>query len=237
MLQLIEWTRFIIVIFIQLPISAIFIYITCKVLKRRRDRVSYSFCAFFILISLTFISNAISFICRVNSLICILQVTILFLTLLSLIFLVVFNLNILRSESDFHLKTQILIILFYLIGILFILLIPGGITINEQTNWKLKCSWFFTIIVVLYIICFILIPTTILSLRIYHQFKIEKLKKRWKLSCIGLSGFIFVIIGRLFYNTWNTSIYKYIWLFLSLLILPSVILIYLGIGKSLRIQQ
>ncbi len=237
MLQLIEWAKFIIVIFIQLPISAIFIYMTCKVLKRRRDRVSYSHCAFSILISLTFILNAISFICRVNSLICILQVSILVLTLLSLIFLVVFNLNILRSESDFHLKTQILIILFYLIGILFILLIPGGITINEQTQWKLKCSWLFTLTLMLYITCFVLIPITIQSVRIYHQFKVTQLKKRWRVYCIGLSGFMFIIIGGFFYNTWTNSLYQISWLFLSLIILPSTILIYLGIGKRLRTQQ
>jgi len=204
-----------------------------KVLKRNRNRLSLLFSGLYISLSLAFIINVIYIPLRTNPLVYILHLLSVYLVIFGFIFLILFNINLLNIYTDFSLKKQSFIVLLYAITIFFLIQYPGGITINEQTNWKPVWSWDFLIILYIYVTAFIIAPTIILSLKIYKKFQDKDLRKKWKLYFTGICCLSISFYFAGLYNTWNNPTYRSIYSVLSLIEILAGVLIYYGFGHKI----
>jgi len=235
-LQEIEWTRIFLIVIIQFMSGVFFLWLAYKILKRNKSRLT-------ILLSSFYFSEAIGLILNVIYLplkISILYAIMFFLFSFGQIFLVIFLINLNKMDGEFSFKKDLIVIFSYAIILLLLLNFPGGITINEDTNWRPVYSWSFLISSYMFYTCFINIPTIILSIKIYKKFedknlkrKLKNLKRKLKFFFIGINGFLCVYYGTLLYITWDNNIFRTIWCFLSLIIIPLGFLIYYGIGKDL----
>ncbi len=79
----------------------------------------------------------------------------------------------------------------------------------------------------------IIIPSTIYFKKLYKKFEKIELKKKLRYFIAGSYGMFFISYGAVLYNTWQNPILKIIWTFLSLVIVPSGLLIYFGITRNL----
>lgn len=154
-----------------------------------------------------------------------------FLMLFGQMFIVIFIINLLYMDINFSLKRQNLIISAYAIINLFVLSIPGSITFNEGVP---VYSWGFLIIIYIIFTLAIVIPTIVFSRILYNTFEDRKLKIKLKYFFIGVMGMCFAVYGLILYNTWSDSVFRSIWTFLVFfIVIPSVLLIYYGIGQNL----
>lgn len=79
----------------------------------------------------------------------------------------------------------------------------------------------------------IIIPSTIYFKKLYNKFEKIELKKKLRYFTAGIYGMFFTSYGAVLYNTWQNPIFKVVWTFLSLIIIPSGLLIYYGIARNL----
>ncbi len=233
LLQEIDWFRLFAVV-VQLISCFIFLFISYKILSRNRNRLAITGSSFYIIITTSFILNIIYFPLTVNPLVYVLHLISVYLIFLSLVFLVIFNLTLLKSENIVTRTKQLIHIILYGILLFIILLFPGGITIDESTNWRPEWSWSLFIILYIFLTITIIIPFFYLSKKLYNTIQDDFLKKRWKLYILGFCGLIFILYGFILYNTWNEPIFRAIWSIVVLLLIPSAILIYYGIGRQLE---
>jgi len=135
----------------------------------------------------------------------------------------------------YSIRKQFIIILIYGLANLILLLLPGGITINEQTSWTPLYSPQFFVISSLFFTLVIFIPSILLSLKLYHTFTDKGLKKKFRLFLIGIIGMFSAFYGLILYNTLTEPIiFKSIWTVLVFcIVIPSGLLIYYGIGQNL----
>jgi len=227
----IDWSRYFLIFVIQMFIICTFLTISYKILKRNRTRSNIFLSLFYLLISCSFILNIIYLPFREEGIVYLMYFLILYLLLLSFIFLLLFNLNLIQFEMTR--SKNIIIIIVYAILAFLLLIYPGGITINESTNWKPVWSWEFLLLGYVFLTFIVVIPTFFISIKNYKKFKNEILKRKWAFFFIGLIGFAFGAYGAALYNTWNDPTFKLIWNFLTLIVVPSGILIYYGIAKDI----
>ena len=228
-----EWTRFFLIVIIQSFICVLFLSLAHKILRRNQNRLTLILSGFYISEALGLIMNIIYYPLKINPLVYILHFITCFFIGFGQIFLVIFLLNLFKLDKDFNMKKHVIIISSYAISIFLLLIFPGGITINENTNWRPVFSWTFLVSLYIFFTCFIIIPTIILSIEIYKKFENKNLKRKLKLFFLGINGTFFAYYGSLLYNTWDDPLFRAIWSVLSLIIIPSGLLIYYGIGKDL----
>ena len=232
-LQEIEWTRISLILITQLIIGIIFLSLAYKILKRNKNRLTIMLSSFYISEAIGFIINIIYLPLTINPTVYILHVMTDFFISFGQIFLVIFLINLNKRNSNFSLEKDFIIIFSYVFILLLLFNFPGGITINENTNWRPVFSWTFLISLYIFFTCFIIIPNIILSIKIYKKFEDKNLKKKLKLFFLGINGTFFTYYGLLLYNTWDDPLFRAIWSVLSFIIIPSGLLIYYGIGKDL----
>jgi hypothetical protein len=104
---------------IQLLFSGIFLFLAYKILKRNKNRLTLLLSSWYILVGSAFILNAIYPPLRVNPIVYILYNSIIFLNLFGSIFLIIFLINLLKTDEDFSLKKQLTIICLYAVSIFF----------------------------------------------------------------------------------------------------------------------
>lgn len=211
----------------QLLFSFIFLFTAYKILKRNWNRLTLTLSFFYISISIGGILNAVYVPFQVNPLVTILVLHSLFFILFGPIFLVLFNVIILKTEKKNISKLELIYIILYISILILCLLIPQGIKINESTEWRPIFSWLFLIIIYLFITFFIFLPLYFLSVKLYKSFEDTNLKKKLRYFYLGCFGLLFTLYGLVLYNTWDNPIFRTIWsITTSIVYLPSTILIY-----------
>jgi hypothetical protein len=228
-----DFGRLLIIYVTQLLFSGIFLFLAYKILKRNKNRLTLLLSSFYISVGSAFILNAIYPPLRVNPIVYILFNIIIFFSLFGPIFLIIFLINLLKTDEDFSLKKQLTIICLYAVSLFLILNFPGGITINEDTNWRPVYSWSFLIVLYIFMTCIIAMPFFFLFLKLYNGFEDDNLKKKLMYFFIGFCGVAFVTYGAVLYNTWDDPIFKAIWIYLSFIVVLSGYLIYYGMGRGL----
>lgn len=220
--------RILIIYIPQLLVSVIFLSLAYKILKRNRNQLTLILSGFYISEAVGFIVNAIYVPLRVNPLVNILYFIALYLILFGPIFLILFNISLLKKEYSYISTNKIIIIIsIYAIAIFFILLFPGGLIINDQTNWRPIWNWSFLILIYLFMSFVILLPFTFLTYKLYKLFEDKGIKKRLKLFFIGFLGVAIALYGAFLYNTWYNLIFRTIWNIIAMiLIISSILLIY-----------
>jgi hypothetical protein len=192
---------------------------------------------------MTFISFAIGTIINViyaalsNSLlVTILHITTYYLFCFSFIFLLLFNLIILRSSEIINRRKQFLLIGIWalILAGLYIIGLLGGVTINESTNWKGVWNLGFFLYGIISCYGFTIIPTLYYSIEIYNSFDMDVLKKRWKFYIMGLTIFYFLFTGTSLSNLIQSDIFNLVWGIVSLIAFLGVYFLYYGVGKQLQ---
>ena len=228
----------IVTIFIsQLILAIIFLFIAIKLLRRTRPRPIITLSMWYLLTTTGFVFNVLHVIIAAfqpeNALLLIVVYFLSFYPLLfSPIFILTFIISILKLGDVFTVKKQLIITLIYGFVTLLIFFIPDGITFTEQ--WRPIYSWgFFTAIYTSFTI-FITIPTIWYSRRLIKTFQDKILKKKLMTFLIGVFGMALAVYGATLYITWQNPLFTTIWSVVTFfLMIPSGILIYLGIGREL----
>ena len=236
LLQSIE-SRIIIIFTGQLILASIFLFIAIKLLRRTRPRPIITLSILYILSPIGFIFNILHVIIRTiyPENVVLLKVIYFFSfypLLFSPIFLLTFIMCILKLGDVFTIKKQLIITLIYGLVTLLIFFIPDGITFTEQ--WRPIYSWgFFTAIYISFTI-FVTIPTIWYSRLLLRTFQDKILKKKLTTFLICVSGMYLSVYGGTLYITWQNPLFSTIWSVVTfLLLIPSAILIYYGIGREL----
>ena len=229
----VEWTRLFLILVIQSLISIFFFVTAFKIVKRNRNRSTLTLSTFYVLSGCGFIVNLILLPININPASFILYIISFFLISFGQIFLVIFLKNLLKIEQDAQLKTDFIIVLVFALLLLLLPTLTRGITFNEQTNWSPVFSWPFLILLYMLLTLMIFGPSISFLKKLYNRFENEDLKKKLRFFMIGCYGMMFSLYGAILYNTWQNPIYKIIWSFLVLIIVPSGFLIYYGIAHDL----
>ena len=115
-----------------------------------------------------------------------------------------------------------------------LLLLPGGLIIDETTNWRGYWTFSYCITLIIFFTCVIFIPSIILLIKIYSSFEDDDLKKKWRYFVIGYCGNVEAFYGYLFYLATTDPFIKMIIAINSLIVIPAGILIYFGIAQQLK---
>ena len=226
-----EWTRIIIVLIPQSFILFIFLYITYKVLKRRRDRSSVILSLFYLTLSIAFSINYITislllFKIEIEQILLPLYLLLSFLIIFGCIFLVIFIIDLYIVEPVLTLKRILILILLYGIPCAFLFFMPGNITLNKDNNWTVQYNHFFFISLNIFFSLTITIPIFYYLVKIYIKINFNSLKRKYRDFFIGILGMLIDVYGAFIYNTWHDSLFRSIWSILTfLIIVPSAFLI------------
>ncbi|TFF84895.1 MAG: hypothetical protein EU518_02040 [Promethearchaeota archaeon] len=234
--QAISWNRFVPIFITQQIVAYIFVYLAYKILKRNKKILNILLSSYYIFVGTASIFNVIFIIISINPVQNLLYLTYfidLFLFLFSQVFILIFILNLVGSEEKFSSKKQLTLIIFHFIICFLLLFIPNGINISIETNWTPVYSWTFFIIVNIYFTSLIFIPIFFLLISLYKNFEDKNLKTKLRYFILGIVGLTVSFYGFFLFNTWHDSVFRIIWPFLSIIIIPSALSIYYGLGKDL----
>ena len=176
--------RFIQVYVVQLGMGIFYFIIGLMILKRDTKRLNQLFATFYILSASAAIINVIYASIFIIPVVKYLHFLTYFLFCFAIVYLLIFNLIILKSEKLFTIKKHNIIAGTYAVSLLILILIPGGITINKSTNWKPVWSLPFLIYALIVISCAI-IPTTYFSIQVYRELEDKFVKKKWAFYIIA----------------------------------------------------
>jgi len=181
--------RIITVYIAQGVILLAFLYLAIRILLRDRKRLNVIFAGLYISPAIGVLINFIYAPLTDPSIVLILNFFTNFGFFYAPIFIVVFDLILLKSEKVISTGKQLVILIVYgiaMFGMLIFIFIPDfGITINQGTNWSPVWSLPFFIYVVLVETIGALIPSLIFSFQIYKKFEDEVLKKKWRFFIFG----------------------------------------------------
>jgi hypothetical protein len=229
--------RFITIYIAQGFIFVFFLFLAIKILKRDRKRLNIIFSGFYISPVIGFFVNFIYGLMTDVNLVLILNFVTNFGIYYSAIFLVVFDLILLKSEKVITSTKQILILVGYGIAMfcmIFFLFIPGaGVTLNA--NWSPVWALPFFIYVVLVVSIGAVIPFLYLSFQIYKKFEDDLLKKKWKFFIYGFCCLIIFMYGIFVSNTLDIDLFRTLLGIIGLILaVTGGYLMYNGVGRQLE---
>ncbi|MEJ2251007.1 MAG: hypothetical protein P8Y70_16425 [Candidatus Lokiarchaeota archaeon] len=224
--------RFIQVYIIQAIFSIFFLFMAIRILRRDTKKLNLYLALFYAFIAVSVSINMVYAMLNLEIVVYILHFTTYYLFAISQVFVLLFLLILIKSENIITKRIQIFIISTFTILLFLLALIPGGITINKTTNWKPVWSFPFFIYGVL-LSSVMSVGVIFYSIKIYSKFKNERLKRKWTYFNIGVFFYLFVNYGTLTSNFLNDELFRFIWLILSALTLPTIYLVYFGIGSDL----
>ena len=231
--QTMDIARFIQIFLVQGLAGLFYLFIACKILKRETKGLNLILSSFYICVAFAVILNVVYAFIFVEEVVYILHITTYFLLCFPLIFLLVFVLILVKSEEVFTPKLQLILIVCFAVLLIGLWLIPNGVTINENTNWKPDWSLMFLLYSITVCSLFAIFPTIYFSISLYRKFEYKELKKKLKFFLIGISSYFFLYFGTSISNTLNDPIFRIIWSLLSLPMLVSLYFVYFGVAKNL----
>ena len=229
-------TRIFTIYIAQGIVFAVFLYLAIKILRRDKKRLNVIFAGFYISPVIGFFINFIYGPLTYVPLVLFLNYLTNFGIFYSPIFLVVFDLILLKSEKVINTAKQALILVGFgivMFCMIFFIITPGyGVTLDETLTpvWSVP---FFLYLVFTELI--VTITIFYLSLLIYKKFQDEALKQKWKSFIYGFLCLIVFMYGIFVSNTLNIPTFR-IGMGLTGIILAiiSAFLIYRGVGRQLE---
>ena len=214
-------------------------YFAYKLLKRAKNRSTYTLSAYFISIALTNFLATISIFLINTPYAYILYMISTYTFVFSFSFLINFS-WLLTSPDDKSSQTKLYLrITLYAILSLYVIIIGiffNGITLNASTGWTPSFNWLFLASCWIYFLIFLIIPQLYLSLKILKIYKNNVLKKRLNLFII--SGFLalFVAVSIFVYHAWPENLfYRTFHVVIGLIFgIYSAYLLYKGFGKEME---
>ncbi|MBY9018745.1 MAG: hypothetical protein KGD66_07930 [Candidatus Lokiarchaeota archaeon] len=227
-----DLSRFIQVFVVQGLVGLFYLFIGYKIIRRERREINVILSSFYFVVVIGVILNIIYVNVFNETVTLVLHFITYYLFCLSLIFLLISVLILLKSEKIITLKIQVTIFTIYALLLIVLWFIPDGLRLNEVT-WKPEWSWsFFTYSIV---ICSSIAigPTIYVSFKIYRSFQKDILKKKWIFFLVGIFGYFFLYYGTSLSNTLADPTFRLIWSIISLPVLISIYFIYYGVAKQL----
>ena len=225
-------SRFIQVFLVQGLAGFFYLFIGYKIIRREKNNINIILSSFYFLVASGALMNIIYINIFDEVIVLVLHLTTYYLFCFSLIFLLIFVLILLKSDKIISVKKQVLISAFFASLLIILWFIPNGVKFNE-ISWKPEWNWaFFTYSI---IICssFAIIPTLVISFKLYKSFQKSLLKKKWIFFLVGIMGYYFLYYGTSFSNTLADPIFRLIWSIISLPTLITMYFIYYGVAKQL----
>ncbi|MFX1356406.1 MAG: hypothetical protein ACFFA8_03900 [Promethearchaeota archaeon] len=231
-------TRFITIYIAQGLVFAVFLFLAFKILKRDRKRLNVIFASFYISPVFGLLINFIYGPLTEEAVIIALNFITNFGIFYAPIFLVVFELILLKSEKVITSPKQLIILIVYgiaMFSMIFFLLIPEwGVEINVVTGWSPKWSFPFFIYLVI-IESFAVLPALFLSFRILGKFEDEILKKKWKYFIYGFCALAIFMYGIFVSNFLGITIFRTIMGLIGLILaICGGYLMYYGVGRQIE---
>ena len=231
---------------IQGLVFLFFVYLSILILKRDRKRLNKVFSGFYILISLGLLFNFIYAPMRSDDLVIVIEI-LNFITnyclLLGPIFLVVFQVILLKSESVFTKKKQLIIVISYSV----VLLSMIGFMFGEETGVDIKGpNWVPIYHLPIYIYLVVVhsigstIPTIYLSSMIYKKLKDTAIRKKWRFFMVGIHSLNIFMYGT--YTSYILEVvlpgFRFGWSIVGLiLVVTGGYLVFYGVGRQLGKEE
>ncbi|MFX0034025.1 MAG: hypothetical protein ACFE9I_00115 [Candidatus Hermodarchaeota archaeon] len=229
-----DFARFVQIYIIQGLFALFFLYMAFRVLRRGTKRLNIYLSSFYLSVTIGGIINMIYATIFDPTIVFIMHFITYYLFCFSMAFLLIFVLILMKPGKQIKFEIQLFILIIFGLLVLSLLLIPNGIKINDNTNWK--PDWSLNFLIYSMVVCsiMVIIPTVYYSQKIYIKFENEYLKKKWKYFLIGIYAYFFLYYGTSISNTLNNDSFRFIWSLISLPTLISLYLIYYGVGRQLE---
>jgi len=226
--------RFLQVYIVQGVVGIIWGYIAYRILKRGKKRLNLILVSFYFAGIMGIFLNFIYAPLTNEFWVYLLNFFTNFCFFLAPIFLVVFEILLLKSNVLFGIKKQLFIVIGYGILLCGIIFIPEGVSISQNTDWKPVWSIVYFIYAVVVTSVFGTIPSLYFGLKIYKKFENYELRKRWILFIGGVIAIYIFTYGTFLSNTLNSELFRSIWSVVALtLTITGPILLYYGVGKQI----
>jgi hypothetical protein len=232
-------TRIVTVYIAQGVILFVFLYLATRILLRDRKRLNVIFAGLYISPPIGILMNFIYAPLTDESIVLFLNFISNATAIYAPIFIVVFDLILLKSEKIISTSKQLAILIGYGIAVLCIGIFhftPGfGVTINVSTNWSPVWSIPIYTYVIAILTCCATIPAFFLSIKIYQKFEDELLKKKWKFFIFGFIALMTFMYAIFTANVLNDAIFRIILSVLGLILaLLGGLSMYYGVGRQIE---
>ena len=222
-------------------VCAWFAYLAYKILKRDRKRLNKIFAGFYLSAVIGLIFNFIYGPLAHEGTILVLSYLTYFGVFFSPIFLVVFDLILLKSEKVITAFKQLLLFIgagIFMFCMIFFIITPGaGVTLNESTEWSPEWEWPFFLYLAIGEAVFLLLPIFYFSLQIYKKFEDEQLKQKWKFFFYGYCALIVFMYGIFISNflaSLNINVRTVMGVIGIIAGISGGYLMYIGVGRQLE---
>jgi len=233
-------TRVIAVSLLQIWPIFYFSYFAYRLLKRAKNRSTYTLSAYFIATALAYFIATISIFLINTPFSYIIYVFSLYIFVFSYSFLINFSWVLTKLDEKSSYTKLYLRITIYGILSLYVLLIAFvpfiGITLNASTGWIPNYSWFFLGFSWFYFLVFLIIPQIYLSMKILKVYEGIVLKRRLNLFIISAFLALLFPLSLFLYHTWTeNAIYRIFHLLIvQVLGIYAAYLVYKGFGRDLE---
>ncbi|MFX1311800.1 MAG: hypothetical protein ACFFHD_04185 [Promethearchaeota archaeon] len=233
--------RFLTVYVAQGFICIWFAYLAYRILKRDRKRINFIFAGFYLSAVVGLFFNFIYAPLTNENIVRVLNYLTNFGIFYSPIFLVVFELILLKSEKFINTFKQLLILIgfgFFMFSMIFFVLTDDwGVKLNADTEWSPEWSLAFFLYLIIGESLFAIVPLLYLSIKIYNKFEDEQLKRKWKYFIFGfcaLSIFMYGIFLSNFLASYDLNIRLVMGVIGLLCAFSGGYLMYSGVGRQLE---
>ena len=214
-------------------------YFAYKLLKRGKNRATFTLSGFFTSLALTFFLANLSILLINTPFAYVLYITSIYFFFFTHSLFVIFTWVLIKLDEKtptwkFHLGITfygVISTYVFWIGFYF-----NGITYDLSTNWIPTYSWFFLSISWTLLFIFVLIPQIYLSFKLVKVFEGIKLKHRINLFIVSVFLEFIMVISLFLYNTWiDNEIFRTFYV----IVIPATatiagFLIYKSFGKELE---
>ncbi|NHJ19506.1 MAG: hypothetical protein EAX91_01090 [Candidatus Lokiarchaeota archaeon] len=232
-------TRILTVYVAQGVISVVFLYLAIRILSRDRKRLNVFFASLYISPVIGVIANFIYAPLSDVTVVLALNFITNFTSTYAPIFIVVFDLILLKSEKIINTSKQLVILIGYAIAVfcmVIFLFFPGyGLTISPATNWTPVWSFPFFLYIILVLTCFAAIPAFYYSIKIYQKFEDKQLKKKWRFFIFGYIALMTFMYAIFISNFLNNATFRIIAGILALILaILGGFMMYYGVGRQIE---
>ncbi|MFX0069578.1 MAG: hypothetical protein ACFFAO_00595 [Candidatus Hermodarchaeota archaeon] len=235
--QIFTLSRILQVYVLQLGMGLFYLIIAYFVLKRSRKRLNQIFSSYFIITFIGILVNVIYAPITDIPTVTMLAYLTVYLIYFAQIFLLVFNLILLKSTKIINTKIQLIIIIGYAVLLSFAFLIPNGLTISESNNyipyWNLPYFLFHLIIS----LSFAVIPSIYTSIKVYTKIEDIEVKTRWKYYFFGITTYFIAYLGISVCNYINNPTIRLIWNSFALIMFVCAYFMYYGVLRQLKQEE
>lgn len=231
--------RIIIVLLVQIWPVFYCSYFAYKLLKRAKNRSTYTISSFFIFCALTYFFATLSIFVINTPLAYIFYIIGIYCFIYSHTFFITISWVLVKLDEKTPNWKFYVIFAFYSIISTFIFWIGyyfNGITLDSSTNWIPTYSWFFLIFTWAFLVIFLVIPQIFLSFRLRKIFEGVEMRRRINLFILSVFLELCVIFALFLYNTLvENQIFRIIFIIITpAASTTAAFLLYRSFGKELE---